>query len=185
MIDAELDDLRTHGWFVRETFAPAAAAAVEVAGRLAAFVPASVSRARHADATIRTDRRLWVEPADVPLAPLVAAFEALRVELNADAWLGLVRFDLQLGFYAGDGGHYSRHRDAFVGEDNRRVTAVAWLNPAWVPAHGGELLLHVAPEVRLSPSLGRVVVFLSEQVEHEVLPTWAPRFAATAWYYAR
>jgi SM-20-related protein len=29
------------------------------------------------------------------------------------------------------------------------------------------------------------VVFLSERVEHEVLPTFAPRLAVTGWFYGR
>jgi len=109
-------------------------------------------------------------------------FEALRVECNRDAWLGLTRFDLQLAHYAGGGEHYVRHRDAFVGRAGRRLTAIAYLNAGWVLKDGGQLRLHGDPPTDLAPLLGRLVVFLSETVEHEVLPTWASRIAITAWY---
>jgi SM-20-related protein len=46
------------------------------------------------------------------------------------------------------------------------------------------LRLHGDAAVDVAPVLGRLVVFLSAKVEHEVLPTWAPRLAVTAWYYA-
>jgi hypothetical protein len=37
----------------------------------------------------------------------------------------------------------------------------------------------------VDPVADRVVVFLSEEVEHEVLPTRAPRRAVTAWLRRR
>ena len=33
------------------------------------------------------------------------------------------------------------------------------------------------------PGVDRLVVFLSDRVEHEVLPAHAERWAVTAWYY--
>jgi SM-20-related protein len=39
--------------------------------------------------------------------------------------------------------------------------------------------------VDVEPSLDRLVVFLSERIDHEVLPAFAPRLALTAWYYGR
>jgi len=37
----------------------------------------------------------------------------------------------------------------------------------------------------VEPTLDRLVVFLSERIEHEVLPSQAPRLALTAWFYGR
>ncbi|HLE44005.1 MAG TPA: 2OG-Fe(II) oxygenase [Methylomirabilota bacterium] len=37
----------------------------------------------------------------------------------------------------------------------------------------------------VAPVLDRLVVFLSERLDHEVLPTLAPRRAVTAWFYGR
>ena len=110
-------------------------------------------------------------------------FETLRGELNREAWLGLTRFEVQLAHYPGHGEGYARHRDAFVGRASRRVTAIAYLNPAWTSGHGGELRLHGTTTVDVEPRLGRLVVFMSAELEHEVLPTWSSRLAATAWYY--
>ena len=78
-----------------------------------------------------------------------------------------------------------RHRDAFPGGDNRRVTAILYLNPDWQPEHGGQLRLHLDPPRDVEPFSERLVVFLSDRVEHEVLPAFADRWAITAWYYPR
>ena len=42
-----------------------------------------------------------------------------------------------------------------------------------------------AGPIDVAPVLDRLLVFLSEQVEHEVLPTHLPRRAITAWFRAR
>jgi SM-20-related protein len=105
-------------------------------------------------------------------------------QLNERAWLGLRRFDLQLARYQ-PGAKYVRHRDAFPGDDNRRITAIVYLNPTWAEPDGGKLRLFVDPIVDLEPRLDRLVVFRSELIEHEVLPAHAERWALTAWYSAR
>lgn len=181
MTQAEVEQLGTHGWFLREGFPAALEASRDALQRHAAgeFKPAAISREHRHDASIRTDSLLWLEA-----GPLFTAFEALRLELNAGAWLNLQRFDLQLAHYA-VGGHYSRHLDALAGRSNRKVTAIVYLNPGWTPADGGQLRLYSAPPVDLEPVLGRTVIFRSEKLEHEVLPSQATRLAATAWYYGR
>ncbi len=185
MTDREIEQLGSDGWFSREAWSGAAQAMVAAQLRVdtARLSPARISRAHAADASVRGDSSLWLTAADVDFSDLMIMFETLRCELNRDVWLGLTRFDLQLGYYAGDGACYVRHRDALAGAVGRRLTAIAYLNPGWKPADGGQLRLHAEPAVDLAPLFGRLVVFLSAKVEHEVLPTWAPRLAVTAWYY--
>lgn len=187
--DQEIAQLGERGFFTRDGFlgAAEALALAEEARRLAgegAFAPAGVSRGadRRLDPGVRGDQILWVGSDRFP--HLHAAFDQLRLELNAGAYLGLGRFDLQLSRYPGGGEGYQRHRDAFQGPTSRRLTAICYLNPHWRPEHGGCLRLHLPPgPLDLEPALDRLVVFRSEVVEHEVLPALAPRFAATAWYY--
>jgi SM-20-related protein len=188
--DSEVVQLGERGFFTREAFlgeaeALALAAEAERLAREGAYAPAGVSRGadRRLDPTIRGDEVCWLDPAQVPRVH--AAFDRLRLELNAGAYLGLGRFDLQLARYAGGGEGYQRHRDAFgAGPGSRRLTAICYLNPHWRPEHGGLLRLHLpSGPVDVEPRLDRLVVFRSEQVEHEVLPALAPRDAATAWYY--
>jgi len=150
-----------------------------------ALTPATLGRRRLRRRDLRGDRTGWLAELDDPgpLEALGPAFEALRVELDARAWLGLRRFEIQVASYPGDGARYARHLDAFAGDPSRRVTAIVYLNPAWTKAHGGHLVAHLPQGPRrIEPRLDRLVVFLSDRVPHEVEPTHAPRFAATAWY---
>jgi SM-20-related protein len=161
--------------------------AVAAAGRLH---PAGVSRGagHRLDAETRGDAIAWLAPetASPALGALLARFEALRAALNRDAYLGLERVEVQLARYPGGGARYQRHRDAFPGRSNRRVTAIYYVNPAWQPADGGLLRLYGLDGRRdVEPILDRLVLFLSERVEHEVLPTATPRMAVSAWFYGR
>ncbi len=134
------------------------------------------------DPSIRSDSIGWVDQqTGGALGELHAFFEALRERLNREAYLGLRRFEVQAGWYP-PGAHYSKHRDAFPGDDNRRVTASAYLNAGWRPEHGGVLRLHVEPAIDVEPIAGRVVVFLAERIEHEVVVANVERAAVTAWY---
>lgn len=160
---------------------------VAAAGRLRS---AGVSRGagHRLDPDTRGDAIAWLVPeaAGPALAALLGRFEALRAALNRDAYLGLERFEVQLARYPGGGARYRRHRDAFPGRSNRRATAIYYVNPAWRPADGGLLRLYGPDGPRdVEPILDRLVLFLSERVEHEVLPTAAPRMAVSAWFYGR
>jgi SM-20-related protein len=151
-------------------------------GRL---TPKGMGRERVVDVELRGDLTIWLSeaPPDPHLAVLWRAFEAVRRELNEAAWLGLQRFSVQLACFPGDGARYVRHKDAIAGRGLRRATAIVYLNSGWEPAHGGALrAFEPAGVVDVEPRLDRLVIFLADRLEHEVLPTWAPRYAATAWF---
>lgn len=194
---AAVESLGTSGFFTRELLTPdevrEAHAEMECLAGTSALQPARVGRVAAHQTDIRSDRTGWLEDtAAAPIAVLLGAFDGLRVALNEHAWLGLRRTEVQLACYPGRGARYARHRDAFVGGEGRRVTAIVYLNPAWTPDDGGQLRMYLSgteagraeTSVDIEPIGGRCLVFLSETVEHEVLPAWAPRFAVTAWYSA-
>ncbi len=154
-------------------------------GPTQALVRAGVRREHTLDDTIRSDEIAWLTPEEAqgPLAGAVEHFTALMGAINEAAWLGLRRFDLMLSRYR-PGAKYVRHLDAFPGQENRRVTAIVYLNEAWALADGGQLRLCVDPPVLVDPVMDRLVVFRSELVEHEVLEAHAERFALTAFFSA-
>ena len=199
LTDTEIRALHEQGWFLRDGVLGRRAAmrvhdtieALAASGRLR---PAGLSRgaAHRVDPSVRGDSIAWIEPDEARsgLAPLMAVFRALRDTLNREAYLGLSRIEVQIARYPGGGSHYDRHQDALPtrpgGPPNRRVTAIYYANPGWRPEHGGLLRLHVASDPHdVAPVLDRLLVFLSERVEHEVLPAEAPRRAVTAWLRAR
>jgi SM-20-related protein len=199
LTDAEIRALGEHGWFVRDAVLGAAVGravhdAVEALAAAGRLRPAGLSRGAgfRVDPATRGDAIAWLALADAApaLVTLGGWFGALREALNREAYLGLDAVEIQVARYPGNGAAYRRHRDAFPdspgGRPNRRVTAIYYANAGWRPEDGGRLRLHAAPApVELEPVLDRAVVFLSDAVEHEVLPTFAPRRAVTAWFRAR
>jgi SM-20-related protein len=203
LTDAEIHELGERGWFLRDghlgqrqaTGVRDAIEALAAAGRLRG---AGLSRgpAHRAGEGIRSDAVAWITPDGLPpeLTGLWDSFLALRDALNREAYLGLDLMEVQAARYPAGAAGYRRHRDAFAAlpgaPPNRRVTAIYYANPGWTPDDGGELRLHGgassdAGPVDVAPVLDRLLVFLSERVEHEVLPTRASRRAVTAWFRAR
>ncbi len=187
--DADITALGAGGFLMRDGFLGEgrALAAAEAAAALPGFRPAGVSRAGTRDSTVRSDELVWLDVTAAPpaLAELVAALEAAGRELDAAAYLGLGRFDVQVARYAA-GAAYQRHRDAFAGPASRVLTLIYYANPGWRREDGGLLRLHLGDgPVEVEPRLDRLVAFLATRVEHEVLPAHAPRLAVTAWFYGR
>lgn len=190
LTDEDIAALGERGWFVRDGFLSADAVdrAIAASERLrgaGAFHAAGVRRGadHRVEKAVRGDEIAWIdEGAPDPFPELRERFLALKEELNASAYLGLSRMEVQLAHYPGEGEGYAAHRDAFAGPGNRRLTAIVYLNRGWVPEHGGALRLHVDPPRDVEPQAGRLVVFLAERIQHEVLPTHAPRWALTAWF---
>ncbi|MCA9570927.1 MAG: 2OG-Fe(II) oxygenase [Myxococcales bacterium] len=189
LAEAEIRALGEGGVVVRDGVVPRAriaawAAEVDRLDAIDRLTPAGIGRTATLDPSLRGDRTTWL--GDVPDGKLVglhAVFDAVRDELNQDAWLGLRAYTVQLAVYPGDGARYVAHRDAFANEPARRATVILYLNPDWEPDHGGCLRVWVPEGTRdVEPIGGRLVAFLSDRVEHEVLPTHAVRRAATAWY---
>jgi hypothetical protein len=75
-------------------------------------------------------------------------------------------------------------------DDARKLTAILYLNPDWKAGDGGELRLYLDDDrdggggdgercVDLSPAGGRLVLFWSDEIPHEVLPN-APHVVVVA-----
>jgi len=109
----------------------------------------------------------------------------LRLYLNRRLFLGLFSFESHLAEYH-PGDFYRTHLDAFRGESNRRLSRVTYLNPDWQPGQGGELMIYHpqtgAPLQKVAPVLGPLVVFLSEEFPHEVLPASRERHSVAGWF---
>ena len=96
-------------------------------------------------------------------------------------------FESHFSLY-GPGDYYKRHKDAFKGEANRVLSLALYLNPGWTADDGGELVLYpsdadaetveapmrlaagLPAETKVTPLMGTLVLFLSEDFPHEVLP---------------
>jgi len=154
------------------------------------FTKAAVGKGdqKQVRAEIRSDEVLWMDP--TALSPLQAIFWEKVAEvqqvLNRRCFLGLKSFEGHFARYP-IGSFYKRHLDQFHAVPHRIVTVILYLNESWTEADGGQLRMYFPQEdgsERLEDVLplgGRLVVFLSEEIPHEVLPTLKERISITGW----
>lgn len=137
------------------------------------------------DRSVRRDRIAWLQGQTAVQNQLFGFFEWLRLGLNQRLFLGLRRFEAHYASY-GPGDFYRRHVDSFQGRASRIVSLVLYLNPGWQAADGGALQLFSGEDPQQAgalvlPEAGRLAVFLSEEIPHEVLPAHRPRHSIACW----
>ncbi|MEX0618594.1 MAG: 2OG-Fe(II) oxygenase [Pseudohongiellaceae bacterium] len=145
---------------------------------------------RHGDELIndfvRRDKIHWLDGRSPEQAAWLQWAEQSRAQLNRELFLGLFSFESHFAHYP-VGGFYRKHLDAFKGEANRKLSVVLYLNPGWTTHDGGELVLY-SPDIgaeevaRVTPLFGTLVMFLSEEFPHEVLPAHRDRYSIAGWF---
>jgi SM-20-related protein len=185
------DALAGPGWVVIPHFLPADALAELqhlAHARRAQFVAAGVGReaAHQVRQEIRGDAVLWVENDDAEMAAANQRMSDLQQQLNRELYLGLAELEWHFARYP-VGSFYRRHLDQHRDQDTRVVTVVQYLNDNWSESDGGQLRIYLDAEnhIDVTPHGGTLVVFLSNQFEHEVLPAQRERLSLTGWYRRR
>jgi SM-20-related protein len=136
---------------------------------------------------IRGDFTCWLqEPLLPPERVLLDRLEGLRLELNRDAFLGLLELDLHYAMYP-PGARYERHVDQPQGTEVRKLSLVLYLNAQWQNFDGGELRIHQddGSFIDVEPLEGRLVCFLTAGREHEVLTARRERLSISGWFRGR
>jgi len=161
------------------------------------FTRAGIGRAKDHNINdfVRTDEICWITHNNDASSAWINWAEKLQTYLNKRLFLGLFSFESHFAHYA-KGDFYKKHKDAFKGEGNRVLSIVVYLNPNWSAADGGELVIYdnKSPSVsivdkadsnnqtKVIPSFGTIVVFLSEEFPHEVLPAKRDRYSIAGWF---
>jgi len=189
-----LEQLAARGWVVLPEFLQPAAVAelraeIQAAHAGQQLAPARIGRgAQHQQRTeIRGDLIQWLDGSTPAQARLLAHFESIRRQVNSSLWLGLFEMEAHFALYP-PGAGYQRHLDAFQQDNPRRLSAVLYLNSAWPEAAGGELVIYSSSEqeqCRVRPEGGTLVLFLSQQILHEVLPAREWRASIAGWFRVR
>lgn len=189
-----VDDLATHGWSQQNIFLPQGLTlelAAECRKRAAEgeLAPAAVGRGPFSEIRegIRGDHIQWLEPGqDEACDSYLGLMDSLREAMNRGLFLGLEDFESHFALYP-PGAFYRKHVDRFRDDDRRMVSAVIYLNDAWLPEHGGQLRMYLKEgrEHDVVPTGGCLVVFLSGEVPHEVLPATRERLSLTGWFRRR
>lgn len=105
--------------------------------------------------------------------------------LNRTCFLGIQEHEFHYALYP-KGTFYKRHLDTFQNDDSRKLSIVCYLNDEdWQPEFGGELVLYKEQDITIYPLKGRVVIFESQIIEHEVKPVEQKRLSITGWLKTR
>lgn len=110
--------------------------------------------------------------------------------LNRTCFMGIRDKEFHYAYYP-EGTFYKRHLDTFQNDDRRKLSIVCYLNDQdWQPEYGGELAIYInkdGTEVteNVYPVKGRMVIFESQVLEHEVKPVKQPRLSITGWLRTR
>lgn len=135
--------------------------------------------------SVRGDAIEWLEPDGGVVTEFLSSMDKLRQALNQRLYLGLSDYEAHFACYS-PGTFYRKHRDAFRGQPGRKLSSVFYLNSDWDLTAGGELVLYdeagAQELVRIAPEYGRLVLFLSEDFPHEVLPATRPRHSIAGWF---
>lgn len=186
-----IDALAEQGWFVGSDLLAAAligalAADAEQLAAGAAMQPAAVGRSsgRQQLPQLRGDHTFWIEAAaEAPVRrQLLEALDGLRLRLNRELQLGLSEVECHYACYP-PGAGYGRHLDRFRDHQARTVSFTCYLNRDWQPADGGQLRLFLPTgEHDIVPQWGVCTLFLSDRIEHAVLPSRRPRLSIAGWF---
>jgi SM-20-related protein len=148
-----------------------------------ALQPARTGASRTAS-LLRGDSTHWFSTGTMsaPQQVFTDRIDALRIALNHKLMLGLVDCESHYAVYR-PGAGYMRHLDRLHGDDARVLSTVYYLNEAWLEADGGALRLYLdnGSHHDIYPQAGKLLLFLSAQFEHEVLPATRNRLSIACW----
>jgi SM-20-related protein len=141
---------------------------------------------------VRGDFILWLNEADAGENELLFfnKINPFISYLNKTCFLGILFKEFHYALYP-KGTFYKRHLDTFQNDDRRKLSLVCYLNDEdWKPENGGELVIYkmiegVEHPITIYPYPGRVVIFESQLLEHEVKPVNTMRLSITGWLKTR
>lgn len=189
---ALVEQLRERDWALSATALPAAWI-TDLAHEIQAYVAAGqfsrpgIGYGRHEEVSqdLRGD---LVLPLDVEHLPPAASryfqvLAALRDMINQRLFWELSGIEAHYSLYL-PGAGYRKHLDCLTQNHARGLSCLLYLNSDWQPVDGGLLrLYHPEGYHEITPQAGNWLIFRSDRIYHEVLPTQAPRLSLAAWLH--
>lgn len=143
------------------------------------------------NATLRGDFIHWIEESQASKAEMfyLGAMAELQQAINQVLFLGLFELESHFAIYLSGTG-YQKHLDQFIGKAERKVSCILYLSDDWHSDDGGQLRMYLNKKddsrfIDITPEAGTLVVFLSSDFLHEVLPTKRERMSITGWFRTR
>ena len=142
--------------------------------------------------SVRGDFILWMNEATAEPAESIffQKVNDLVQYLNRTCFMGILHKEFHYALYP-EGTFYKRHLDTFQNDGRRKLSMVCYLNNEnWTPENGGELSIYTTnngkeEELKIYPLPGRMVIFESQGLEHEVKTVRVPRMSITGWLKTR
>jgi SM-20-related protein len=132
---------------------------------------------------IRGDYIRWIDKSSaVPQVKVyIDRLSDMMRYINRTLFLSLKDIEIHVTVYPA-GAYYKRHLDQFKPGDHRKLSVICYLNKDWTDDFGGQLRMYLKRGiVDVLPLAGRVVIFRSDSIEHEVLPSKKERLSVTGW----
>ena len=127
------------------------------------------------DDAVRGDKINWIEAETVNQFELIylTKMENFISYLNKTCFTAITSFESHYSSYE-KSRFYKRHLDQFKNEKGRKYSVVLYLNKDWKTTDGGLLSLYpkMKEKIDISPLGGRMVLFRSDEMEHEVNPSF-------------
>ncbi len=123
------------------------------------------------DKLIRGDKINWINEQSTNQFEMVylKKIEKFILYLNKTCFTAIKSYESHYSTYEKNS-FYKRHLDQFKNEKGRKFSIVLYLNQDWKAEDGGMLSLypHEKTQIDISPLGGRMVLFRSDEMEHEV-----------------
>jgi SM-20-related protein len=189
MLDQIVQDLRKKQWsYQRGVISPAELRLIAPLFE-GAFLPARVGKKSEKQRVeeIRGDWISWIDVVEPPVViqRQIQFLNELKMKVNQSLYLGLKDFECHLAKYP-VGTFYKRHIDRHAKESTRALTYIFYLHEDWKSENGGELVIYQRSGEKIStitPESGSLVVFISDEFPHEVLPANQERRSMTGWMH--
>jgi len=134
------------------------------------------------NAEVRSDSIYWLEKNQCDLENQMIDFlESLLTTARQEWFLPVQSLEAHAACYP-QGSFYQKHLDQHGDSQARLLSLVLYLNEGWAEKDRGCLRLYTQEGHKdIFPELGTLVVFKSNKVLHEVLPTERERWSIAAW----
>ena len=143
--------------------------------------------------SVRGDKIRWIDESKKSKTEEIF-FEKINdfiLYLNMTCYMGIEESEFHYAIYP-EGTFYQRHVDAFKNDDRRTLSIVLYLNDEeWKDEYGGQLALYLPDEnntekeLNVLPLAGRIAIFDSKTIPHEVKKVNRPRYSITGWLKTR
>lgn len=143
--------------------------------------------------SVRGDKIRWIDESQKSKTEEIF-FEKINdfiLYLNMTCYMGIEESEFHYAVYP-EGTFYQRHVDAFKNDDRRTLSIVLYLNDEeWKDEYGGQLTLYLPDEnnaekeLNVLPLAGRIAIFDSKTIPHEVKKVNRPRYSITGWLKTR